>query len=451
MKKLFFLVAILFVNSNTTAQWITQATNFTNYRGLNEIKILDANTVWAKAYDGSKPSNNIQEFTRTIDGGKTWIPGVFNISNTEYSVNNIAPINGTTAWISAVKTTGTPTPGGIWKTTDGGVTWVQKNATAYKSDASFLNGIHFFDANNGISYGDPVGGVYENYKTSDGGETWTPLAPGATPAPESGEFGFNSLNTNVIEGNTMWIGTNKGNILRSNDMGSTWIKLESPLANFSGSTENGILKFSDINNGVILAFKESNGVSSQTLYKTSDGGNTWSDGEPFTEPYQQITYVPGTSKIIGVGTANKTYYSGYSNDNGSTWTTLINSTNADDQKFVISFKDENTGWASGFNNTSTEGIFKFDNQTLSVASFNPTSKFSVYPNATTGNIKLSSSKNTIGNVTIHSILGKEVFNAKFNNSNNEENIDLSAVNNGIYFLKATAQNGEVETIKVIKN
>jgi photosystem II stability/assembly factor-like uncharacterized protein len=456
MKKLFFLVAILSINNNVDAQWISQATGFIYpTRGINEIKIVDANTVWARAYDGETPENYTPEFTRTIDGGKTWVPGVFNISKINYRVNNISPVSGTTAWLSAIENR-TPTPGGVWKTTNGGLTWVQKNVTAYKNKSSYLNGVHFFDENIGISYGDPIppDNSYEIYKTIDGGETWTAIPASATPAPESGEFGYNSIETNTAAGGNFWIGTNKGNILRSKDMGSTWTKLKSPITDFSATAESGILKFSDNNNGVIFAQKTVAGVTTLTLYKTIDDGETWSNGEVLTIPYNSFSYIPATSKIVGVGfegdITNRIFYTGLSNDNGSTWT-VIESGDFNTQKTVVSFLNENTGWAGGFNQSATAGgIFKFNSQPLSVASFNTSSTFSVSPIPTTGNIKLSSAKSTIGKVTIHNVLGKEVFNNKFSNLNNEVNIDLSGIDKGIYFLKATAQSGAVETIKVIK-
>jgi photosystem II stability/assembly factor-like uncharacterized protein len=454
MKKLFFLTVILCINSSITAQWISQDTNFpTDFnRGIDEIRIVDAKTVWAKSYN-SETGEPLQEFTRTTDGGTTWIPGKFDISNPSYIILNISPISATTAWISAIdlsQGTGKPTPGGVWKTSDGGTTWVEKNTIGFKSISSFINGVHFFDANNGISYGDPVDNVFEIYKTSDGGETWTAIPGSSIPAPEAEEFGSNSIDINTAVGGNFWIGTSKGSILRSTDMGTTWTKLKSPINNFSSNQEGGIIKFSDKNNGLIWSFKDvGSNFPEQKLYRTTDGGNTWSTGELFPYPFQVINYIPGTTKMVGVGVGttptdnNIGYHSGYSNDNGNTWRILDKDILRNN---TISFFDENTGWVCSDILTSTnQAISKFDPQFLSVANFNSTSKFSVYPIPTTGNIKLSSVKNTIGNVIIHNVLGKEVFNTKFNNLNNEVSIDLSTIDNGIYFLKATTQQGEVET------
>ena len=82
MKKLLLALSLIALYSTINAQWISQETDFTvANRGLSEIHIIDANTVWALAYDGAPLTNthttadNIQEFTRTLDGGATWNKG----------------------------------------------------------------------------------------------------------------------------------------------------------------------------------------------------------------------------------------------------------------------------------------------------------------------------------------------------------------------------------------
>ena len=75
MKKILLSISffsLTFFSSNAQS-WVEQATGFdAASRGVNEIQIVDANTVWALAYDGTDTTNNIQEFTRTTNGGSTW-------------------------------------------------------------------------------------------------------------------------------------------------------------------------------------------------------------------------------------------------------------------------------------------------------------------------------------------------------------------------------------------
>jgi hypothetical protein len=45
----------------------------------------------------------------------------------------------------------------------------------------FLNGVIFFDANNGVAFGDPEGGEFEIYTSNNGGTSWTRVAGGSVP------------------------------------------------------------------------------------------------------------------------------------------------------------------------------------------------------------------------------------------------------------------------------
>ena len=77
MKKLLYLLLIVPFISNAQF-WTDKATSFaTAARGVNGISIVDANTVWVKAFDGSGgASNTVQEYAKSTDGGNTWTSGV---------------------------------------------------------------------------------------------------------------------------------------------------------------------------------------------------------------------------------------------------------------------------------------------------------------------------------------------------------------------------------------
>lgn len=89
MKKILLSISFFSLTFFSNAQsWVEQGPTFpAAQRGINEITIVDANTVWCLGYDGepisaSHPETlNIQEFTRTIDGGVTWISGTIDVGD----------------------------------------------------------------------------------------------------------------------------------------------------------------------------------------------------------------------------------------------------------------------------------------------------------------------------------------------------------------------------------
>ncbi len=451
MKKSLLLSAALMFSGIMTAQWTAQATGFADAsRGINEIRIVDANTVWGLAYDGSGAAATVQEFTRTTDGGTTWTPGLIDVGDTTLEINNISPVNATTAWVSAIL--GANGGGVIFKTTDGGATWNQQNPNGYTSIAggSFLNWVHFFDANNGLSTGDPINNEFEVYKTTDGGDTWTLVPAGNLPNPSTGEWGYNG--GNVAAGNSFWFVTNKGKIYRTTDMGATWTKLNGPtgLSDFGGTAINGRLSFSDNLNGCIVGTLDSSATTK--FWTTSNGGLTWSTGVTYTGGYNKLlAYVPGTNTIVACGqsaTAPAVPGSAFSSDNGATWTQL--DTGA--QRGVVSFLDATTGWCGGFStDATTDGIFKYTGPALGTTVFNTTkNQIVASPNPTNGMVKLVAATSTINDVAVFDLLGKQVLTVKYN-ALNEVNVDLSNLQTGAYLLKATNAAGSTDTIKIMKN
>jgi len=137
-------------------QWIPQ-TSGTTVR-LRQVKAVNDNVVWACGASGV--------VLRTTNGGMNWeIKTPTNTSVTNYSMD---ALDANTAWVTG--TVGGTANFYIWKTTDGGTTWVQQ----YNNPAGFSNGIRFFNANEGICYADPdpyPSSYWEILRTTNGGST----------------------------------------------------------------------------------------------------------------------------------------------------------------------------------------------------------------------------------------------------------------------------------------
>lgn len=441
--KTLYTISMIFLALVAHAQWTTQGLGFTTNQNIGQIRITSPNNVWVLSTYTSAGSAgpNSQLFTKTNDGGATWTPGLIDIGHPTWVLIALAAIDNNTAWVAAIDDSGA-TGGGVWKTTNGGSSWVRYNATGYQDGAnfSFIDGMHFFDANNGISYGDPVGGQFEIYKTSDAGLTWSQITGTANPSSLLNEYAVGSQQNSCSAGGSFWFTTSKGNIYRTTDQGTTWSKFAGPtgLTSFFSANKQAKMIFKDVNNGLIYGSLD-NSVTFK-IWRTSDGGATWDAGSPYTEPYKEMCYIPGTNILVGTAIVGMAYSTGKSLDNGVTWSQIGTGTYAK----LPTFFNASTGWASNsFNSSTTNGIYKF-NLTLGSSKFDIMSNFAVSPNPTNSTLNIQSNT-AINSVKIIDISGRSTTPTFENNK-----IDVSNLANGIYLIEATTENGVVRE-KFIKN
>ena len=445
MKRILFSVTALLISSAAFSQfWTTQNSGFTAAsRGIAGMEVYNANTVWAFAADGLDSENNIQEFTKTSNGGTTWTAGTINLGNTELSIANISGIDANTAWVAAFD----PIEGlgGVWKTTNGGTTWVNQHSLT-TPDQSWTNYVHFFDANNGVMGGDPEGGKFEVYTTSNGGTTWTRVPAANMPNPLAGEYGYN--NGYYAVGNNMFFYTGKGRIFKSTDKGLTWTVLTTNtiLTDFGGQATNGDMAWSDANRGVIIKKTFSNAGATPTgleLHRTTDGGASWTPvtftGITAANRISDISYIPGTSILVASSASGGTWKSG---NNGTTWTALDSGV----QHLGIRCSDANNCYSGGFNTSSTVGgMFKSSQAVLAVSEIKAAAKssLSIYPNPTKGEINIKTDKK-IKTVSVLDASGRTV------NTADSDRTDISNLPKGVYHVKAELNDGTSVTEKVIK-
>lgn len=439
MKKTLLLIFITSCLSSHAQFWTPKPTSFSQVnRGVDDISIVDNNIIWAKAYDGaSNTPQNVRQFTKSIDGGNTWISGTINLGTGQNTLNisSITAVSATTAWITAI-----PSPtgsGGVWKTIDGGSNWTKQTTALFDTDDSFPNLVYFWNENNGITQGDPSAGFFEIYTTTDGGTTWTRVPSANIPTPLADEYGY-AVNYDVI-GNTIWFGTDKGRLFKSTNQGLNWTATQSPITDFGG-TVRGSYSFSDVNKGLLYA-------STGILYKTTNGGTTWT-AQTYTGNIgnRNIEYMPGTSTIVSVGTTPNASvsYTAYSTDEGLTWTEAMNGT----QVTTLKFKDANIGFGGGFTISSTSGgIYKYNSTVLGTDDFVSAKNLTAYPNPTAGLLNISG-KN-LNDITIFDMTGKQVMAKKVSTSDNLT-LDVSALSGGIYLLNATNDSGSKSTLKFSK-
>jgi PKD repeat protein len=336
----------LFISSQ--AQWIPQASGFaTTSRGIRDISAVDSNIVWAIAYDGVTATNQIQEFTRTINGGNLWTAGVIT-GYTGWGLAMISAVDGQNAWIPAWNPAG---GGSILHTSDGGATWTPQSTAVFESPAGFPNVVHFWDVNNGFCMGDPNGGYFEIYTTTNGGTTWTRVPQADIPANLASEWGTTGFYS--VVGDIVWFTTGKGRVYKSIDKGYHWTVAATPV-----TADQLRIEFRDALHGIV----QSNATPFPTYY-TVDGGSTWNTLTTMGNFYtNDFCYIPGTAQTylsVGADITNSLSGVSYSTDDGGIWDNFIGSDTG--QFLAVDFVDANHGWAGAFNTDAvTGGMWKYD-------------------------------------------------------------------------------------------
>ena len=342
------------------AEWIEQASGFwETSQGINYMCAVDENIVWAVGYDGSTSQTPAQEFTRTTNGGDLWVADIIDGAPTDGDSAMIFALDDMTAWVPIH----TGTPQGIWKTSDGGQTWVQQTTADFTG--GFPNCVHFWNENDGWCMGDPVGGYYEIYTTTDGGDNWVRVPQANIPAPSSSiEYGV--VGYYDVVGDTVWFGTQDatlgGRVFKSIDKGYHWTVSSVIFA--PGSYVD--IRFKDALNGLAM----DKNFADAALAETSDGGLTWT-----TITYSgkchgaDFDYVPGTTNMYvstGVQTGvPENNGATYSLDGGHSWTSWAEMEGI--QLFGTAWVEGKIGWAGNFNvDDTTGGVWKH------VLSENPT-------------------------------------------------------------------------------
>lgn len=172
---------------------------------------------------------------RTMDAGRTWTKiAYFDVKN---HVNRIRihPTNPNIVWVGVLgHVFGPNEQRGVFKTIDGGQTWrrvLYRNPTTGISElvvdpndpnvlyAAFW---HAYRTPWSMNSGGPGGGIF---KSTDGGETWVELTGNTgLPKPPLGKIG---LAVSGAKSSRIWalVEADEGGVYRSDDGGATWTKL----------------------------------------------------------------------------------------------------------------------------------------------------------------------------------------------------------------------------------
>ncbi len=292
------------------AQWIPQTSGTEAH--FRAISAVNENTVWAGGTKGT--------VLRTVNGGEKW--EVLPVSGAEKL--DFRGIKGLDDKTAVAVSAGLAEEGQarIYRTDDAGKTWQQVWQTDQKG--VFLDGIAFWDAKNGLIFGDPIDRHLYLLKTADGGKTWERLSPSALPANLPNEASFAASNsTMVVQGSkNVWIGTggaDHARVFYSTDRGHTWQVTDTPMKANASSGIFGV-RFWDAENGIAVGGDyKADKEAFENVITTKDGGKTWQKSTPTTPPgLKEAVYKLKNGALVAVGPAG----SCLSKDEGKTWQSL---------------------------------------------------------------------------------------------------------------------------------
>jgi len=370
MKRVFLSAVLIIVLSTLShAQWTMQASGFPNEStGAFYISIVDKDIVWISARDGLYAPYISNEFSRTVDGGVTWIPGQVIPGIAHYHIANITAISADTAWAGIyLDSTAQDHHCGIYQTINGGATWSQQFAVP-DGATTFVNNVHFWNANEGIFLGDARDGYFEIYNTVNGGTTWTRVPQSdisaTVPPPPGGEYGF-VYSFDFVGDSMICFITDKTNFYISNDRGYHWEGKPTGI-NLPSNCMYKNVAFHDALHGLV-GYASMN-ASMMIVHETFDGGDTWARVYS-TGPINCLALeaVPGspntfvsTGQNAGMTDDVTAVNSGvtYSFDGGHTWTKMPTT---DNKHFLdVKFKNDSVAYSGSWNNNPyNDGMYKF--------------------------------------------------------------------------------------------
>ncbi|WP_313502342.1 YCF48-related protein [Kaistella carnis] len=234
---------------------------------------------------------------KTVDGGETWIE-VSSPSEDIFAIQFLSQNIGYAVGEHGV----------VYKTRDGGITWQTRlfqNGYIY---GTTMLGLHFFNEEKGFI----VGSAGRILRTDNGGFNWTPYSA----------FYSNVNSLDITENNIFAkVGLD---IFKTADSGGNWSKLSRPadLDPTSVQPYSKNVKFISDAIGYIIGGK-SNGDSN--LYKTTDGGISWSKKKNFPAyGLNGFDFLNENFGIICGGQGTMAYGLYKTTDGGNTWIDLNN-------------------------------------------------------------------------------------------------------------------------------
>ena len=203
---------------------------------------------------------------KTVDGGMSWSTNTDNLPVLGVSDILINPLNKQIMYIATGDADGGDTYSiGVLKSVDGGITW-DTTGLSYAINQE----IEISKLEMNPNFPDSIFAVTENniFVTADGGNVWNAVGPSGRWR----DIHYHPENTNILYAAKQTVGTST--IYRSLDGGSSWQISDNGIAN--NGKRRPAIAVTPANGQVVYALFSDGSWGYHGLYKSSDGGDSWS-------------------------------------------------------------------------------------------------------------------------------------------------------------------------------
>ena len=325
-----FSVAIALASTSAFAAsaWRVESSGTT--AELRGLAVVSETVAWASGAKGT--------VLRTIDGAHWQVIQVADADKLDFR-----DIHAIDAKSALVMSAGPGAASRIYRTDDGGTSW--RLLATNQFEKGFWDAMAFWDADNGVLFGDPVDGRFQIYVTANGGATWRQSEGKGLGALENeGAFAASGTCLSVAGTRDAWIvtgGAQSSRVFHSTDRGASWQAAALPIP--AGAAARGAFSVGFANPRIGVAaggdYKQP-ALAAINGARSEDGGATWTPAAILPAGYMSVVVpVPGApASFAAAGLAG----SGYSLDAGKSWTALDGT-----PVNTLGFATPTIGWAVG--------------------------------------------------------------------------------------------------------